>query len=246
MMNRPILFEHESSLTTTENSRFRIFLGVPERLFDYVAQDIDALAIFLSHEIVRKPQNLSNHIRRIYLCYRKDWQEALFAALVDFLIVLDSRGRAIARRMILGSRSKLTSSQRDILMAAINEDYEFVAKLPSNRFSLLTEGTLGCTQVIEKMSSSDSGARDPLQLAQDAVEYSQLSEAMAILEQAMTEQPERIDLQDALLELYRSTHDHSRFARAFAALRQQNTNMPAAWIALNDYFNELSDAKEIN
>lgn len=246
MKNRLIFIEHESSLTATENDRFRIILGLPERIFDYIAQDIDALAEFLAHEIVRNPQNLSNHIRRIYLCYGKDWQEALFAALVDFLMVLNNRGKPIARRMILGSRSKLTSSQRDILMVAINEDNEFVAKLPSSRFSLLTEGTLGCTQVIEKMSSSDSGARDPLQLAQDAVEYSQLSEAMAILEQAMTEQPERIDLQDALLELYRSTHDRPRFARAFAALRQQNTNVPAAWIALNDYFKELSDAKEIN
>ncbi|MGR9115068.1 MAG: type IV pilus assembly protein FimV [Gammaproteobacteria bacterium] len=212
------------------------FIAPNEGLFNFVDQDPNHYLDGLVHEIKRKPARLITHIRRIYWCYGEQLTEHLFAALVDFLIVLNHRGKAISNKMVLGARSRLTPEQQKLLSDALINTNNDASLLSGNRFSVFSKGLIGKTELIEKSHDTAPSKHDPLQLAEDAVQYSQLDEAMSILENAIREQPDRLPLHHSLLELYRSTSARSRFEKLAAELAATEDVMPDEWKTLKDYF----------
>jgi Tfp pilus assembly protein FimV len=77
---------------------------------------------------------------------------------------------------------------------------------------------------------------DPLTIALDHIEYSQLDEAQDVLEQAILAQPEREDLRRELIGLYKSTRDMNRFYQMLAKLTRLGVGMTEDWNQLNNYF----------
>ena len=63
---------------------------------------------FLVASVLRKPRDLFIHLQRIALCYELKNEEKLYAALVDFFVVLQNIGLSIKKRMLAGSRSELS------------------------------------------------------------------------------------------------------------------------------------------
>ena len=190
----------------------------------------------LVNEIKRKPARLISHIHRIYQCYREHLDEPLFAALVDLLIVLNHRGKAISRRMVLGSKKSLNAEQLAELSTVLTDPDADVFLLAGNRYSIFSKGLEGAVTLVQKTADTLDSHYDPLQLAADAVEYCQLNEAMTILENAIREQPAQLSWQEALLELYRSAGERSRFDDMAVELADEGVMLPESWRELKEYF----------
>lgn len=185
----------------------------------------------LTFRVSRKPRNLLSHLRRIYFCYQNALSEQLYAAILDFLIVLNGKGRKISLRLIQGSHSQLDHTQMSIFKHAVT----YPLDAPGNRYSLFTKGVLGTFRLME-VSQRGQELRDYLALADDFIEFSQLDEAMSILELGLDEQPERQDLQAALLELYKSTESRERFNQKYEEIKAMSAPLIDDWQRLADFF----------
>jgi hypothetical protein len=223
------------------NETYWHFFKDTVQLFDTPLQDRVRYVSELVNEIQNHPKDLTAHIQRIFCCYREDLTDPLFAALVDFLIVLNKRGKAISRRMITGAASKLSDQQCTLLKSVINEEIDDILLIEGNCYSIFCRGVSGTVNLIEKMGTNELTRHDPLKLAQDAVEYCQLEEAMLILESALAEQLKRIELHESLLELYKLTQNRARFENTLARLRDiesfmADKSLQKGWNQLKDYF----------
>jgi len=190
----------------------------------------------LVFRIARKPKHLTTHIQRVYYCFHANLNEQLFAAIVDFLFVLNKRGLAISWRIIMGAKSRLNADQFDVLKDYLKDEHADASLLPGNRYSIFTRGLLGVNDMVQQLKKQEQFVYDPLELARDHIEYSQLEEAKLVLEKAVLEQPARLDIQHELLGLYQSTRDSTGFNQMLAELTQSGVKVIDEWAQLGNYF----------
>jgi hypothetical protein len=190
----------------------------------------------LVFHISRKPKSLITHVQRIYYCFHMQLDEQLYAALVDFLVILNRQGKEISWRMVTGAKSRLSSKQFTVLNNYLSHDDADINLLPGNQFSIFTKGLAGINHIIEQTITHEEPSHDPLAIARDYIEYSQLEEAKHFLEKAVLEQPARLDLHHELLAIYKSMRDAAGFKRMLAELTQSGFAVPDEWVQLNDYF----------
>lgn len=193
----------------------------------------------LTYRISKKPHCLFAHVQRIYCCFLARNSERLYGALVDFLLVLNKRGLAIGRRMIAGSGSILSSEQIQTLHYYGCHATADVRLLPGNRYSIFSKGMIGTLGVIKRIEKESDSKHDPLILARDFIEYSQLDEARSVLEEAILEHPDRQELHDELLTLYRSTQDQASFAKMHSMLMESGITVPRVWEQTVLHFQQL-------
>jgi len=199
-----------------------------------VLQCDDALEklVFL---IAKKPKSLINHVQRIYYCFQKNLNAQLYAALVDFLIILNQQGQTLSWRMVLGAKSRLTTEQFTELKGYLKGDYANTSMLPGNQYSIFSKGLIGVNKMIQQIEK-EAKEDDPLMIALDHIEYSQLDEAKQVLEDAILARPDRLDLHQELFELYKVTGDSNRFHQMVAKLTRLGVSMTDDWNQLNNYF----------
>lgn len=185
--------------------------------------------------VTKKPKCLASHMQRIYYCFQKQLTEPLFAALVDFLIVLNRQGQAISWRVLVGTKSQLSAEQFQELKAYLKEADADVYQLQGNQYSVFSKGLVGGSQMIQQIEKEEL-ENDPLIIALDHIEYCQLDEAKTVLEDAILVNPDREDLRLELCDLYKSTRDASRFHQMLARLTRQGVNVTDDWNQLNNYF----------
>jgi len=226
-----------------ESTEVNLFLLSDSNAFNFTNNKLpDNFLKNLVSLVARKPKRLITHIQRIYHCYQTNLQEQLFAALVDLLFVLNRRGKAISRRMIVGTKSKLSGEQYKVLQEFMAEDFD-VALLVGNQYSIFTKGLIGTRNLVQQIETSDKQTHDPLELAHDYIEYSQLDDAKHILEKAIISQPERLELHQCLLELYKATLDASGFVKMFNIVVGLDVVMPNDWSTLQAFFNERENER---
>jgi hypothetical protein len=98
---RKLITCSEGPKDTSEFPERNVFLPSDSNIFHFADHELPEQTLKnLVFHIARKPRQLIAHIQRIYYCYSADLSEQLFAALVDFLVILDRRGAKISRRMI--------------------------------------------------------------------------------------------------------------------------------------------------
>ncbi len=190
---------------------------------------------FLVSSILRKPRDLLFHMQRITLCYDQKNEEQLYAAVVDFFVVLQSAGALIKQRVLAGSRKKLSPLLWQRLQIYLT-DHNLIQ---GNAYTVLTHGIESNMELVvtqaDKKSSLDYS---PLQVARDFIEYSQLDEAREMLESAILKDPDDTELHEDLLELYKSTQNIEDFYKMKFNLSEINHPMQAEWDALNSYFTQ--------
>mgnify|MGYP006276854891 CR=1 FL=1 len=108
--------------------------------------------------------------------------------------------------------------------------------MPVNQYSVLARGLEGSDRLVEQSKQPVQISIDPLELARDYIEYSQLDEAKSVLEKAILQQPERVELHHELLDLYRSTRDASGFNIMLNELSELKVELIDEWKQLNTYF----------
>ena len=190
---------------------------------------------FLMYSILRKPKNLFVHLQRISLCYEQKNEAQLYAALVDFFVVLQGAGFSIRQRMLGGVRNQLSPELLQRLQSYLS-DYRLIQ---GNIYTILTSGIESNNELVvlatDNMLPSDY---DSLQIARDFIEYSQLDEARETLEAAIFADPDYMELHEDLLELYKVTKNIDAFNDMKFALSEINHPMQTSWDALNSYFNQ--------
>jgi hypothetical protein len=185
--------------------------------------------------ISKKPKSLINHVRRIFYCFQENLNKQLFAALVDFLVILNQQGQAISWRVVLGTKSRLTPEQFQGLKGYLKGDYTDIHLLSGNQYSIFSKGLVGINKMIQQIEKEET-ANDPLLIALDHIQYSQLDEAKEVLEQGIFAEPERLDLRQELANLYKLTGDSNRFHQMLAKLTRLGIIMTDDWNQLNNYF----------
>jgi len=102
----------------------------------HCVQNNDEVLSYLVFSVRQQPKNLLKHLQRIIFCYKKQDQSLLYAALVDFFIVLQSAGWAIKKRMLGGAKKQLSDELFNKLQLLLNNKQE----ITGNKFSVLTTG----------------------------------------------------------------------------------------------------------
>lgn len=187
-------------------------------------------------KVLRKPKKLMFHIQRIYFTYGLGMQDQLFAALVDLLVILDGNGTALSKRMIAATRSILRDEQSKMLDGYLaNLNY---CVFMGNQYSVCTAGVLSNQEIILAEVKLVDEKHDPLVLARDYIEYSQLEQALKTLEDAMLETPKRLDIQGELINLLKQTKDKQAYIRIQNKLLEQQWDESMEWKKLASYFYE--------
>lgn len=188
---------------------------------------------FLIASVLRNPKDLISHLQRIRLCYEQKDEDQLYAALVDFFVVLQGSGLSIKQRMLGGSRNHLSPILLQRLQIYLT-DYSLIQ---GNIYSVLTSGIESNIELVLPQADYKSASEhDPLQIARDYIEYSQLDEARETLETAILANPDYIELHEDLLELYKLTKNIDAFNDMKFALSEINHPMQTQWDTLNSYF----------
>jgi len=190
----------------------------------------------LVYTIIKQPRNLLTHLQRITLCYEKNNETQLSAALMDLFVVLEEAGDAIKQRMLVGARNHLSTPLFEQLQAYLNASQ----LIQGNVYTVLTRGLESRNDLVlvQQNDAVNSIKHDPLQIAREYIEYSQLEEAVKVLESAILEMPQRSEIHTDLIELYQSTNDRDGFNKMQLALAKINHPMQAQWDVLNAYFNQ--------
>jgi hypothetical protein len=191
---------------------------------------------YIDYRIVRSPKDLCNHVRRILLQHDMGDPDALYAALLDLFIVLENKGFALRRRVLEGARSRLSAQQYRTLSACMNSDQVQCDRLPAPPDSMLAKGLIGSRSLVEAADNENESVRDPLIEAQEYIEYCQVDQARVLLEQAILDQPQRMELHSELLDIYRSTRDRASFLVFWRRLNDVDNPAPDVWEAAADSF----------
>lgn len=195
-------------------------------------EDEKYLCILVSN-VLKKPKNLFAHLHRIYFCFRKNWSEQLYAALLDLLAILSGNGQDLAKSLVYGSRSVISVEQLAILRNYLHRPVHL--KSASHAYAILTQGLLGTDELVSYKPDSIIN-QDYIKLANDFIEYSQLEESMTLLESGLTLYPERTDIQELLLELYQCSNQEERFLATYTSLIESSVLLMDKWQRLKLIF----------
>ena len=157
--------------------------------------------------------------------------QGLFAALLDLFIALGARGLRLRQRMLNISEELLTEDQINSLGENLLRGM-VPAGIPGVQGSILGQGMIGNHALVTSGSTDRSRVRDPLIEAREYLEYSQLDDARAVLEQAVLAEPDRADLHLELLDIYRSTRDKASFNAMIAMLEGMDNPLIDEWAKL--------------
>lgn len=183
------------------------------------------------HRVAREPKKLIYHLQRIYYCYSEHMSEQLYAALVDLLIVLKGKKEGIGKRMYVGARSALNEGHQSVLDRFFRQSGYDEHDLPLNNYSVLGTGQLSKMPLVmaDNYKNQAQVQYDPLQIARDYIEYSQLDEAREVLEKAVTENPDNRDYHEELLGLYKSTKDKENYFKMYERIKGQDSSLLTYW-----------------
>ncbi len=189
---------------------------------------------YFIYGISKNPRKLLSHIQRIFFCYHESHSEQLYAALMDFFLVLNGCGKEISLRMFDGSKSRLSDENRKDLLHFLNGKSGIEAGLQGSRYSLFDNGLIGTNKLIfQNPVPKPREEYGSLKIAQDFIEYSQLDEARIVLENAIMEKSESKEIHEELLSLYRSKEDCADFQRMYAYVKRQGSFMLSRWHDVN-------------
>ncbi len=184
--------------------------------------------------LLRTPERLESHLQRIYLCYQCNMQQPLYAALIDLLWILDGKGHGLARRMIKATHALLSKQQKKVIKNYFKHQNK--DSLPANKYTVCTSGRFNHCRIIGQQNVETSHVVEPLRLARDFIEYSQLEQALNTLENAIYENPKDVEIVSELIELLKVTDDKQAFNKIDAELKNQEIHTLNEWQTLADFF----------
>ncbi len=191
---------------------------------------------YLARSVARTPANLLAQIQRINSCLAQRDEDATYGALLDLFIALGDRGLLLRRRMLVRAEPLLGEERSRALALHLEKGLLATDPMPPSSHSMLSKGLTGTRLLVTRVDSSDTGKRDPLEDAIEYLEYSQIDKAQDILEQALLEDPSRVELHDNLLAIYRASGDSDAFAKMHRKLDREKNPVADEWEQLANHF----------
>jgi len=198
----------------------------------------DSLYRQLVYKVRRSPERLMCHLQRIHYCFNNKLAEQLYAALIDLFYVLKGQGVGLSER--ISTEVSVALSEEELLKVHTYLANYDETLLIGNRYSLFTTGQVNASCIIKEAAKVNT-EYDVLTLARDYVEYSQLDQAMDVLEAGIIDMPERLELQSELLELYTITKRYLSYKKMTNQLQNYQIDITTEWQNAAKYFAELND-----
>ncbi|HHJ16667.1 MAG TPA: hypothetical protein ENJ80_08230 [Gammaproteobacteria bacterium] len=193
---------------------------------------------YLAHHIARMPGDLRSHVQRINMHLAIQDAGGLYGALLDLFIVLNDGGLALRKRILDSARPVLKLPMYQAMNAVLERGIDATDRMPLSRTSMLSKGLQASNRLVSRTDNAATTTRDLLQEAREHIEYGQIELARDLLEQGVLENPERVELQQDLLEIYASTRDRERFSVMRRRLDAKNVAAGEAWSALETILEE--------
>lgn len=192
------------------------------------------IAGFLAHAIARTPNDLRCHVQRINFFISKKDEENLYGSLLDLFIILADRGYPLRKRMLNAARPLLRKDYYQTLQQHIDNGLTVNNGVVGSRTSVLSSRLASPPRLIERADAKKTTIRDPLEEAHDHLEYGQVDAARQVLEAAINETPDRHELYQELLGIYKCTNDQERYQTMREQLEVGDSPVLQSWLALAD------------
>ncbi|MEJ2610727.1 MAG: hypothetical protein P8179_11730 [Candidatus Thiodiazotropha sp.] len=181
-------------------------LGVPKGV------DHNKWATHLAHLSAREPNNLLNHVRRVYLHLARNQADELYGAMLDLHLVLGDNGNRLRARLLRQSRTLLSEPHYNLFLTHYKHGLQRNQSLPASRYSVLGNFFDGKMSFLKQYTSDKQPINesiDPCEQAREEIIHGDVDAAQSILEKALIRSPDRKDLHLELLELYSHTRSLS-------------------------------------
>jgi hypothetical protein len=202
------------------------------RLLPPKGVDSDHWATYLAHISAREPDNLLNHVRRIYLHLALLQSGPLYGAMLDLYLVLGDKGQGLRNHLLQKARNLLSHEEHDLFLTHTKPGLHSYQPLPASPHSVLGNFFSGEMRLVTELKVEHSSANreiDPLELAKAELDYGDISVAQEILEVALLKSPTRLGLHYGLLEIYKHTRSLDDLLAMKERLGEAASIAQAAW-----------------
>jgi tetratricopeptide (TPR) repeat protein len=196
----------------------------------------------LAHQITRSHNDLRSHVQRIFIFIEQAKPDAAFSGLVDLFLVLEDKGSALKKRMLLSAKQLLSEEQFDFLRQSLSLGLVSNTHLKKARYSILTDGRKSNESFIHKVVLPEDRPTDVIEQARSYLEYGQIDQARIMLEQAILDEPEKVEYQQELLDIFQKLADRVLFISFYEQLLERKKVLPLLWQQLAEDFNYKSKA----
>lgn len=191
----------------------------------------------LGHKILSAPADLRAHVRRILLLSNEGNGAALYSALLDLFIILQSNGRALKRRMIALAQPFLAPAtfeffQRHLEQGVAADD----PQVTRVKGSLLRKSQVLGVPLVTRSNDHAGRPVGVMEQVNALLEYGQLEHAVELLENALLQNPDQEPEAELLLGLYRSLREEARWHGMCEQLQLTFNRLPVAWIHKPEVF----------
>jgi hypothetical protein len=177
---------------------------------------------FLAHRISRNPKELVSHVRRILLALSCSDRDATFAGLRDLTIALDGLGQELRLGLLGKCRALLTPEQILMLLDGRGN----LSKFQPEFVDLVTQDS---TRAVAASSNV-------LDEARECLDNGQVDVAQSILEQALADTPNDLELTNLLHEIYRRAHIREAAISMYSRLGSLDDEVKRLWEDLFGHF----------
>jgi hypothetical protein len=191
----------------------------------------------LAKRVRRNPRDLRAHVQRILLYISESDTDSIYAALIDFFLILGERGLHIRKNLLNKALPFLDHDKTQFLMTHINCGLDTTVPLPPNTFSSLSSGHSGTTIIVKyNNTDSDLTGTSPLEQAIALIHHKDWLSAMIVLEEALHHDPGDEAVTRELLSLYKRQHAQYAFSRTYTGLYSRCLALPELWLDTESYF----------
>lgn len=180
--------------------------------------------------ISRNSENLHYHIQYIHglLANENSDSSAIYTALLDLFIVLKDKGLALKKRLLALSKPQLSSQEFEFLESNLIAGINRNTVLPEGSYSMLSANFIGRSDFIEKQQLQH-GYASAYDEVVSLLEYGDLEQAQALLEQALKEQPTNATIAKELVTIYQHYNDEPSLQKMSQWFMDNNLELPECW-----------------
>jgi hypothetical protein len=192
----------------------------------------ESWATHLAYLSAREPENLVNHVRRIYLHLKLKQPDALYGAMLDLYLILGDKGAALRKRLLRKSKRYLTSEHFDLFATHWEQGLQRNEPYPRSQYSVLGNFFQGKFNLIDEELSTKQKLdqrQDPLEMAREELTFGDITVAQEILEKAILKSPHKMSLHFGLLEVYKHTRSIADLLKMEGQLGDKTAIARSAW-----------------
>jgi tetratricopeptide (TPR) repeat protein len=194
--------------------------------------DRDHWTTYLAYISSEQPDNLLNHVRRIFTHLKYKQSEQLYGAMVDLFIALGDKGERLRFNLLQKSKKVISQEHYDLFLTHFKQGLQPHHSLPASQHSVLGNFISGDMRFVTKHDTAQQTHNreiDPLELAKEELNYGNTTVAQEILEEALLQSPARLGLHYSLLEIYRYTRSIDDLINMEKRLGDKIGNAQTAW-----------------